>query len=465
MTKHAFPDGFLWGVATSAYQIEGAHQEGGRGESIWDRFARKPGAISDGSDGRTACDHFHRYREDVALMQRLGVRAYRFSVGWTRILPDGRGAPVAAGLDFYDALVDALLDAGITPFATLNHWDLPQALEDEGGWAARGTVARFLDYAAAVSRRLGDRVKRWATHNEPWCSAHLGYETGEHAPGVRDPARALRAAHHLLLSHGLAVPVLRQHSPGAQVGMVLNLCPTYPASPSAADAEAARQLDGSFNRWFLDPLYKGRYPQDAIDDRVRLGHLAEGPLPFVEPGDLAVIATPTDFLGVNYYSRGIMRAGIPEQENAPRVIARPGPDTLTDMGWEVYPDGLRDILVRVHREYGPRSLLVTENGAAYAAGPGADGRIDDVQRLEYVRGHLLACQRAVAEGVPLGGYFLWSFCDNFEWQFGYTKRFGVVWVDFQTQARTPKASALWYRGTIEANAVDDGQPETVQRSA
>jgi beta-glucosidase len=470
MTKHAFPDDFLWGVATSAYQIEGALEEGGRGESIWDRFAKKPGAISDGSDGSVACDHFHRYREDVALMRRLRVGAYRFSVAWPRILPTGRGKALQAGLDFYDALVDALLEAGIEPFATLNHWDLPQALEDEGGWAARGTVACFTDYADAVSRRLGDRVRHWATHNEPWCVSNLGYQTGEHAPGLRDPVKSLYAAHHLLLSHGLAVPVLRANSRGAQVGMVLNLCPAYPASPSAADADAARKLDGSFNRWFLDPLFKGSYPQDAIDDRVRLGHLGEGPLPFVQPGDLAAISTPTDFLGINYYSRAIMRSeAVPESENAPRFIQEPGPEARTDMGWEAYPDGLRSILVRVHREYGPRQIFVTENGAAYATGPDETGRIADTRRRDYLRGHLLACRRAIAEGVPLRGYFLWSFIDNFEWQFGYTKRFGVVWVDFKTQERTPKESALWYRDAILANAVDDGEGEPeiapAQRSA
>jgi beta-glucosidase len=309
-------------------------------------------------------------------------------------------------------------------------------------------------------------VRHWATHNEPWCSSVLGYETGEHAPGIRDPAKALRAAHHLLLSHGLAVPVIRANSSGAQVGMVLNLCPAYPASPSEADADAARKLDGSFNRWFLDPLFKGSYPQDAIRDRVRLGHLPEGPLPFVQPGDLAAISTPTDFLGINYYSRAIMRSdAIPESENAPRSIQEPRPEAVTDMGWEVYPDGLRSVLIRVHREYGPRKIFVTENGAAYPVGPDKTGRIDDAQRLEYVRRHLIACQSAIAAGVPLRGYFLWSFVDNFEWQFGYSKRFGVVWVDFETQQRTPKQSALWYRDVILSNAVDDGLDKAAIASA
>ena len=464
MVHHPFPAEFVWGVATSAYQIEGASAEGGRGESIWEHFARRPGAISDQSDGSRACDHYHRFREDVQVMGRLGVKAYRFSVAWPRVLPTGRGLPNPAGLDFYDLLVDTLLDAGIEPYLTLNHWDLPQALEDEGGWAERGTVDAFVRYAEAVAYRLGDRVRHWVTHNEPWCIATLGYETGEHAPGRRDPAAALRAAHHLLLSHGRAVPALRTFARGAEVGIVLNLVPAHAASPSEADQQAARSFDGSFNRWYLDPLFRGRYPEDAVADRVARGHLAPGPLPFVQPGDLAHIGTPIDFLGVNYYSRAILRSdAVPEAQNAPRSIPAPAPEAMTDMGWEVYPDGLRETLLRVQRDYAPLRLYVTENGCAYADGPDAGGRVADVRRIDYLRGHLAACSQAIAGGVPLAGYFLWSLLDNFEWQFGYTRRFGAVWVDFETQQRLPKDSALWYRDAIAANAVTDG--ELHQRSA
>ncbi|MBS2022603.1 MAG: beta-glucosidase [Deltaproteobacteria bacterium] len=456
MGHHPFPPGFLWGVATSAFQIEGATRDGGRGESVWDRFCTQPGAISDGSDGARACEHFSRYREDIALMRELGVRSYRFSIGWTRVLPSGSGPVNEAGLAFYDRLVDALLAAGIEPFATLNHWDQPQALMPAGGWAARDSVDRFVEYADATSRRLGDRVKRWATHNEPWCIAILGYENGMHAPGLKEPRKALAAAHHLLLSHGRSVPVLRSNVKGGEIGLVVNLVPAHPASPSEADRTAARELDGSFNRWFLDPVFKGSYPADAIDDRVALGHLDSADLPFVHAGDLAQIQAPIDFLGINYYSRGILRSTrVPETENAPRTIPAPPPEAMTDMGWEVYPDGLREILVRVHQDYAVKRLYVTENGCAYSDGPDSSGRVADVRRREYLRGHLLACKRALDEGVPLGGYYQWSLLDNFEWQFGYSKRFGIVWVDFETQQRIVKDSGLWYRDVIVANAVDD----------
>ncbi|MEY2668413.1 MAG: hypothetical protein RJA59_1051, partial [Pseudomonadota bacterium] len=298
MNARLFPDGFLWGVATSAYQIEGATRERGRGESIWDRFASVPGNIQDGSDGSVACDHFHRWREDLALMKRLGVRSYRFSVAWARVMPRGNGAVNQAGLDFYDALVDRMLEEGIRPFATLNHWDLPQALQDAGGWPERRTAEAFVAYAEAVSMRLGDRVRDWTTHNEPWCIATLGHELGMHAPGVRDPVAALRTSHHLLLSHGWAVPVLHRNSPDARVGIVLNLAPPYPASESRADREASRRFDGQFNRWYLDPIFLGRYPPDAVEDRVRDGHLPDGAMPWIQPADLPAIAAPIDYLGI-----------------------------------------------------------------------------------------------------------------------------------------------------------------------
>ena len=455
-----FPDGFRFGVATSAQQIEGAAREDGRGESVWDRFAATPGRISDGSNPSVACDHYHRWREDVALMRTLGLDAYRFSIGWTRVLPTGRGPVNAAGLDFYDALVDGLLAAGITPFVTLNHWDLPQALDDRGGWGARDTVHAFTDYTAAVAERLGDRVKHWITHNEPWCIATLGHQDGHHAPGRRDSAEALRVAHHLLLSHGLATGVLRQAVPDAEVGITLILSPVEAASASAADRDAARRYDGTFNRWFLDPLYRARYPDDVIADHVRRGHLASPELPFVRAGDLGTIATPTDFLGVNYYSRGVMRAG-PDGE--PVGVPQAPPDELTAMGWEVWPRGLHDILVRVTREYGVPKLHVTESGAAFDDVPDSTGHVADPRRVEYLRGHFEAALDAITAGVPLAGWFVWSLLDNFEWGLGYSRRFGLCRVDFDTLERSPKDSAYFYRDVIAARALPASAPLPLPR--
>jgi beta-glucosidase len=452
MAKHIFPEGFLWGTATSSHQIEGGFSEGGRGESIWDRLAATPGRIADGSDASVACDHYHRWREDVGLLKWLGVGAYRFSIAWPRIVPDGRTVN-DEGLDFYDALVDALLEAGIRPFVTLYHWDLPQILQDRGGWGARETAEAFVEYTAAVTRRLGDRVPYWATHNEPWCIATLGHEDGEHAPGHRNPAEALRVAHHLLLSHGWAAAVVRENSPDAEVGIVLNLVPVWPASQEEADREAARRFDGFFNRWYLDPLFRGRYPEDAVADRVRRGHLEGSDLPFLERGDLEAIAAPLDFLGVNYYSRVVVKA-----DEAGEPVGHPvaPEEELTDMRWEVFPQGLYDLLIRLKREYGPTRMYITENGAAYADGPDAEGRIADVRRIEYLRAHLTMAQRAIDDGVPLRGYFAWSLLDNFEWAHGYSKRFGLYWVDYETQQRIPKDSAFWYRDVVAANAVDTG---------
>ena len=445
-----FPDGFLWGAATSAQQIEGAARTDGRGESIWDRFAAEPGRIADGSTPAVACDHYHRWRRDLALMRRLGLGAYRFSIAWPRIQPAGRGPANAAGLDFYDALVDGLLEAGIEPFPTLYHWDLPQALQDAGGWPARDTVDAFADYAALVARRLGDRVKRWVTHNEPWCIAVLGHEEGHHAPGLKDPAAALAAAHHLLLSHARAAAVLRDLAPGAEVGLVHNHTPAFPAADTEADRDAARWFDGFFNRWFLDPVFRGAYPADAVVDRVRAGHLAGPELPFVREGDLAEIAAPVDFLGVNYYSRVVMEAG---PDGKPRARPAPADRRTTQMGWEYYPDGLRAALVHVHEAYAPPALYVTENGAAYDDPPEADGRVADRLRVDYLHDHLLAAREAIAAGVPLRGYFAWSLLDNFEWAHGYRKTFGLFAVEAQTLRRIPKESASWYRAAAAANAV------------
>jgi beta-glucosidase len=445
MTRIQFPDGFVWGAAAAAFQIEGATTEDGRGESIWDRFCHTPGKVLNGDTGDPACDHYHRWREDIALMRDLGLKAYRLSISWPRILPTGNGPVNAAGLDFYDRLVDGLLDAGITPYVTLYHWDMPQALEDAGGWPNRMTVDAFVRFADVVSQRLGDRVKHWITHNEPWCVAYLGYLLGAHAPGVSN-GPALQAGHHVLLSHGLAVPVLRANSPGAQVGITLNFSPAYPASESEADLAAAHVHDGFFNRWFLDPLYRGSYPDDMLALYERVGLQLS-----VQDGDMAVIAAPLDFLGVNYYNRAVIQANPHE----PLGYAHVRPEgEYTAMDWEVYPDALRALLVRLQRDYQPGPMHVTENGAAYDDMLTASGEIHDEGRKRYLARHLAACHTAIAEGVRLEGYFVWSLLDNFEWAFGYTKRFGIVYVDYNTQRRLLKDSARFYRSVIAHNGFE-----------
>lgn len=447
-----FPPHFLWGVATSSHQIEGAWQEDGKGESIWDRFSHTPGRISDKSTGDIACDHYHRWPEDIRLMQDLGLTAYRFSIAWPRILPAGRGQVNQAGLDFYSRLVDGLLEAGIKPFATLYHWDLPQALQDEGGWPARATAEAFVEYADVVSRGLGDRVQHWITHNEPWCISFLSHQIGEHAPGHQSWAEAFAAAHHILLSHGWAVPILRRNSPEAEVGITLNFSYPSPASASEADRSLAREFDGYFNRWFLDPIYGRRYPADKVHFYTeQCGFLPQG-LDFVRPGDYEAIAAPTDFLGVNYYTREVFRNTV-APDNLPQQVFRAPASELTDMGWEVYPDGLYRFLNRLHFEYQIPKLYLTENGVSYADGPDAEGRVRDQRRIDFLAAHFAAAHRAIQGGVPLAGYFVWSLLDNFEWAHGYRQRFGLVWVDFATQQRLPKDSALWYRDVIARNGL------------
>ncbi len=447
-----FSDDFIWGIATSAQQIEGAYGIDGRGESIWDRFASIPGSIEDGTRPSDCCRHYERWQEDLDLMSWLGVQAYRFSTSWSRVMPGGVGKPNPAGLDFYDRLVDGLLALDITPFLTLNHWDMPQSLEDRGGWPSRDTCGAFTEYAAIVGSHLGDRVRSWATHNEPWCIATLGYEEGTHAPGGRDPRAALRAAHHLLLSHGQAVDIIRSEVPGAEVGIVLNLSPGRPASTSEADRDAVRQFDGLFNRWYLDPLFKKRYPADAILDRLNWGHLEGKTLPFVRDGDMDCIGVPLDFLGVNYYSGTMIAAGPGGRPNA--VVSAP-PEALTEMGWEVYPQGLQETLERLQRDYETPALYITENGAAFADPAPERGRIADPLRARYLRDHLEAAHTAITKGTPLRGYFAWSLLDNFEWNNGFTRRFGLFGVDFATGERTPKDSAHWYRQAIAARAVEE----------
>jgi len=439
------PATFVFGAATAAYQIEGAASEDGRGESIWDRFCATPGKVRNGDDGSVACDFYHRYPSDVALMRELGLDAFRLSIAWPRILPEGRGRVNEAGLDFYDRLIDALLEGGITPFVTLYHWDLPQALEDRGGWPVRETAEAFVEYVDAVAKRLGDRVTRWITHNEPWVASWQGYGWGIHAPGRRSERDALATAHHLLLSHGWAVDVLRRESPGSHVGITLDLYHTHPISTSDADIGAARHWDGFRNRWFLDPLYRGEYPADLLER-------FEGKLPAVAAGDLAAISAPTDFLGVNYYSRSVVGA-----ENGSRPITvRLADSTYTDAGWEVYPEGLCAMLVRVRDDYEPRRIYVTENGASYTDVRGHDGRVLDPERTAYIERHLDAIARAAAEGVPVEGYFVWSLLDNFEWAYGYQRRFGIVYVDYATLERIPKSSFYWYRDFIAAQRAPVG---------
>ena len=431
-----FPDDFRWGAATASYQIEGAAHENGRGESVWDRFAATPGKVRNGDTGEIACDFYHRYRGDIALMKELGLDAFRFSIAWPRVLPEGRGRVNAAGLDFYDRLVDELLAHGIEPFATLFHWDTPQALEDAGGWPVRATAEAFVEYTEAVVERLGDRVHHWMTHNEPWVCAWIGHAWGEHAPGGKSEADAVAAAHHLLLSHGWAVQAIRRARPDAKVGLSLNLAHAYPASDSPEDEAAAWHVDGGGNRWFLDPIFRGAYPADLLERNA----IVE---PLIGDGDLEAIATPIDFLGVNNYFRFVVGAGA----EGPRFVSNP--EALhTDMGWEVYPDGLHALLTRVADEYAPSAIYVTENGAAFGDVRGHDGRVHDPERTEYLQTHVDAVGRAVADGVPVKGYFVWSLLDNFEWAHGYSKRFGIVYVDYPTLERVPKDSFYWYRDFI-----------------
>jgi beta-glucosidase len=421
---------FTWGVATAAYQIEGAVAEDGRGPSIWDTFSHTPGKTLRGDTGDVACDHYHRWQDDVDLIASLGVDAYRFSIAWPRVQPQGHGAWNAKGLAFYDRLVDALLAKGIQPHATLYHWDLPRGLQDRGGWASRDTAHRFADYAAHVGQRLGDRLASLATHNEPWCTAVLGHQLGKFAPGAQDAVLATQVSHHLLLSHGLAMQAMRAERVHCPLGIVLNQSNADAASHSGADAALARTQYASFVRWYMDPLFRGTYPQDP-----GIPHY-----PQIEAGDMATIAQPLDFLGVNYYTRNWMSS---TGEPAPMALG------ATDMGWEIYPQGLTELLVGLHREYALPPIFITENGIA-CADVLQGGAVNDAGRIDYVRRHLEALAAAREEGVDVRGYFYWSLLDNYEWDSGYAKRFGLVHVDYTTQQRTPKASAHWYARTARA---------------
>ena len=441
-----FPASFQWGVASSAYQIEGAVDEGGRGPSIWDTFCHSPGKTARGETGDVAADYYHRWEEDVRLLSQLGVQVYRFSVAWPRVQPTGRGKVNEQGLDFYDRLVDALVARNIVPCLTLYHWDLPQALQDAGGWPSRDTARYFADYAAIVAGRLGDRVTHWITHNEPWVAAFAGHFTGEHAPGIQDPVAAFQTAHHLLLSHGLATEALRatcRRKPS--IGLALNLNPVHPETDSEADREAAQRFDGVLNRWFLDPLFRGTYPEDMVE-------LLQAVLTPAAEEDMKVISTPIDWLGINYYSRTVARRD-PDFPLIEAVETHPAGREYSQM-WEIYPEGIYEILTRVWKDYHPPYLIVTENGIPVADEPDFDGQIRDPRRIDYLRQHLAQVHRAIADGVDVRGYYHWSPTDNFEWAHGYGKRFGLIYIDWATQQRTVKESGWWFRRVIEANGVE-----------
>lgn len=448
--KIKFPENFVWGAATASYQIEGAWNKHGKGESIWDRFSHTPGHVLNDDTGDVANDHYHLWRKDIRLMKQIGIQAYRFSTSWPRILPNGRGKVNQKGLEFYSKLVDALLAANITPYVTLYHWDLPQVLEDEGGWTVRATAEAFMDYADVLSRALGDRVKNWMTLNEPACSAWLGYDIGEHAPGIKDLSKAITASHHLLLAHGWAVPVIRRNSADSEVGIVLNCNWTVAASNSNLDLNAARQGDGKWVRWFADPIYGRGYPFDVVEDFTRQGALPNG-LDFVRSEDLKAIAVPLDFLGINYYNRGVVRVNDPKNEPQKIFPSPKTPENWTEMDWENYPEGLKNVLSRYYYEYQPLKMFITENGASYSTPPDESGQVKDELRTAYYRTHIAAVHRAIEAGVPVAGYFAWSLMDNFEWAKGYGQRFGIVWVDFETQERILKDSAKWYKRVIKKN--------------
>ncbi len=451
-----FPEGFLWGAATSAYQIEGAVAEDGRGPSIWDTFARTPGKTAGGDTGDVACDHYHRWREDIGLISGLGLDAYRLSVSWPRLQPDGQGPFNPAGVAFYRSLLEGLREAGVRPFVTLYHWELPQALEDAGGWPLRETASRFADFTAQAVHALGDLAHDWITINEPWCQAFLGYESGIHAPGRQDLRDAVAAAHHLNVAHGLAVQAIRAEDASAKLGIANIVTDVLPASQQAEDLAAAERYDANSNRLFLDPLLLGRYPEMVHELYRDQGFAAR-----ILAGDEELIAAPIDFLAVNHYQRVLVAADPADAHLGAR--GTPAEPATTSLGWSVIPDAFRDVLLRVHRDYPAIPLYVTENGASYDDRIGPDGQVVDSERVEYLRGYLGAAAEAIEAGVDLRGYFAWSLMDNFEWGEGYRSRFGLIYVDYQTQRRIPKASASWYRELIARHDLSSRAPDATAR--
>ena len=446
MKRITFPEDMLWGAATASYQIEGAWNEDGKGESIWDRFSHTPGKIEDGSTGDVACDHYHRYPEDIELMKRIGLNAYRFSISWPRIFPEGAGTANPAGLAFYDSLVDGLLEAGIRPFLTLYHWDLPQKLQDDGGWANRDIVETFRDYAVSVVNHLGDRVKNWIVFNEPPVFVYLGYQLGMHAPGLSDAAMTMAASHHVNLALGVTLKALRESGKAEHVGTTYNLMPTHPASDSAEDKAAADRWDQVFNRWFVDPILLGKYPEEMF-------RRFEPLMDCVKPDDMAMMKQPLDFIGLNIYSRWVTvhDPAVPTLEA--RGVVPEGAET-TAMGWEIYPESIYEMLVRLKQDYDDPVIYVTENGAAFEDTVDADRNVKDERRIDYLERYLEQVARAADEGVRVKGYFVWTLMDNFEWAYGFTKRFGIVYTDYDTQERIMKRSAHWYADTIRNNGFE-----------
>ncbi len=446
---YKFPEGFLWGAATASYQIEGAWNEDGKGESIWDRYSHNPAMVYNSDTGDVACDHYHRMPQDVALIKSLGLKAYRFSISWPRVLPSGIGTANPKGLDFYDRLVDELLKAGITPMATLNHWDLPQVLQDQGGWNARSTVEAFAEYARLIFERYSGKIKFFATHNEPWVISFMGYGFATMAPGIADYSQALQAAHHLLLSHGKAVQIFRQGGYHGQIGIVLNLGHYVPASDNPQDIAACERQYQQDNAMFLSPIFKGEYPLNFLQ-------WIKHHQPKVEGGDMQLISQPIDFLGVNYYMTHEVsysqNGGLLKSKS--QMISAPGWGT-TEMGWGVYPPGLEKLLLHISENYTKIPIYITENGTALLDTPDANQFVMDRGRINFIREHLLAAHQAIQAGVNLKGYFVWSLMDNFEWCQGYRPRFGIVRVDYNTQKRTPKQSALWYSQVIAQNGIND----------
>ena len=446
MSKIIFPDNFVWGAATASYQIEGAAYEDGKGESIWDRFSHTPGKVINGDTGDVACDHYHRYKQDIKMMKEMGLKGYRMSISWPRIFPEGKGKANQKGVDFYKSIIDELLENGIEPAVTLYHWDLPQALQDKGGWVNRDTCDYFAEYASYMYEALGDKAKKWITHNEPWCAAFLGYAEGVHAPGLKDYSLAVQASHNLLLSHAKAVQAYRQSNKNGKVGITLNMYPVYPKSQSPEDKAAAALRDGYGNRWFIDPVLKGEYPKDMLEFYQKKLNS-----PVIQPGDMELISgNLIDFLGVNYYSRAVMKKSDKDPLFNYEEIHPEGSD-YTDMNWEIYPQGLYDLLTRINKEYNSPHIYITENGAAFKDVLSSDGTVNDFDRLDYLKKHFYEAYRAIQDGVKLDGYYVWSLMDNFEWALGYTKRFGLVYVDFATQKRILKKSAYWYKDVIKNN--------------
>ncbi len=448
MEKYQFPNTFIWGTATASYQVEGAAQEDGRGESIWDRYCRTPGKVCCGDIGDIACDHYHRYKEDIQLMKKLGIKAYRFSIAWPRIFPNGIGKIEEKGIRFYSDLTDELLKAGIEPYVTLYHWDLPQALQDIGGWANPQMPDYFLEYCKVAFHALGDRVKHWITLNEPYCVAFLGHYEGRQAPGIQDFSTALQVSYHLYIGHGKVVKYFREQCMKGEIGITLNLMPRQPLDKKADNEQAVQYADGYLNRWFIDPLILKKYPEDMIELFKRKGIK----IPEFTEENLELIGQPLDFLGLNYYNDTYIRAN-PDKWPLEGEAVIPKGKQVTDREWPITPEGLEEMLLRLKEEYHFSKIYITENGASFNDIVTMDHTVEDIGRKDYLKRHLTAVHRAIDQGVPVAGYFVWSLLDNFEWAFGYQSRFGIVYVDFVTQERILKSSGMWYAQCIQKNEI------------